>query len=227
MTIKNVSVKKMNPAPYNPREQLQPGDKDYESLKKSIKKYGFVQPIVWNERTGNIVGGHQRYYIALDLGYKSVSTKIVDLGESEEKQLNLGLNKIGGQWNEEKLSDLLNELKGFDGLDMDLTGFDTSEIDELTIAFNDIDIDLPDMPDLDEPEDMEEPAEDPFEDPGEDNNQAGPLQYIINYDDEHQKVVWNAFLRELKENYDNDAFPTHSSRIHAFLVKEVFNDGEE
>lgn len=225
MTIKNVSVKKMNAAPYNPRERLQPGSKEYESLKKSLEKYGFVQPIVWNERTGNIVGGHQRYYIALDLGYKSVSTKIVDLDEVDEKQLNLGLNKIGGHWDERKLSELLTDLKSFEDIDMDLTGFDTSEIDELTVAFDDTGLsDLPGLDEVDNEDEIAEMDDSIEEEPTEeDGNQTESLQYVITFDDKQQQAVWNTFLRELKGNYDNEAFPTHSSRIHAFLVKEVFN----
>lgn len=229
MTIKNVSVKKMNPAPYNPRERLEPGSKDYESLKKSIEKYGFVQPIVWNERTGNIVGGHQRYYIALDLKMKSVSTKIVDLDEAEEKQLNLGLNKISGQWDEKKLSELLNDLKGFEDIDMDLTGFDPTEIDELTLAFSnagfDMDMDMGESEDLEGPGiEGDEPLAVEFEPEEESNN---GLEYKITFDDEQQQAVWHEFLRNLKEDFDTDAFPTHSSRIHAFLVREVFGNEEE
>ncbi len=228
MTIKNVFLKKMNPAPYNPRERLEPGSKDYENLKKSIEKYGFVQPIVWNERTGNIVGGHQRYYIALDLGHKVVSTKIVDLDEVEEKQLNLALNKIGGQWDEKKLSELLNDLKGFEDIDMDLTGFDTTEIDELTFAFSDSDLNIDmNMGEIEDSEDQEGPGIDTdeplveFEPEDESNN---GLEYKITFDDEQQQAIWHEFLRKLKEEFDKDAFPTHSSRIHAFLVREVFSN---
>lgn len=230
MTIKNVSVKKMNPAPYNPRERLEPGSKDYESLKKSIEKYGFVQPIVWNERTGNIVGGHQRYYIALDLKMKSVSTKIVDLDEAEEKQLNLGLNKISGQWDEKKLSELLNDLKGFDDIDMELTGFDPTEIDELTLAFSNTELDIDmDMGESEDPEgpgiEMDEPLTAEFE-PEDESNSSG-LEYKITFDDEQQQAIWHEFLRKLKEDFDTEAFPTQSSRIHAFLVKKVFTNGED
>ncbi len=45
----------MNPAAYNPRRDLKPGDKDYEKLKRSIEEFGFVEPVVWNRRTGFVV----------------------------------------------------------------------------------------------------------------------------------------------------------------------------
>ncbi|MDD2300189.1 MAG: hypothetical protein PHU69_11195 [Fermentimonas sp.] len=34
-----------------------------------MTEFGYVEPIVWNEETGNIVGGHQRYKILLEAGH--------------------------------------------------------------------------------------------------------------------------------------------------------------
>lgn len=56
MDIRSIPVEKINPAPYNPRIDLQPGDPDYERIKASIERFGNVEPLVWNERTGNLVG---------------------------------------------------------------------------------------------------------------------------------------------------------------------------
>ncbi|WP_207892461.1 hypothetical protein [Paenibacillus pinisoli] len=58
MNIQTISLDKLNPATYNPRDDLQPGDPEYEKLRCSIETFGYVEPIVWNERTGNMVGGH-------------------------------------------------------------------------------------------------------------------------------------------------------------------------
>ena len=60
MLIEKVSSSKLNPAAYNPRRDLKPGDKDYEKLKRSISEFGYVEPVIWNKTTGNVVGGHQR-----------------------------------------------------------------------------------------------------------------------------------------------------------------------
>jgi ParB-like chromosome segregation protein Spo0J len=60
MDIRKIAVDKINPAPYNPRVDLKPGDEEYEKLKRSIEEFGYVEPLVWNEQTGNLVGGHQR-----------------------------------------------------------------------------------------------------------------------------------------------------------------------
>ena len=60
MNIQKISVDKLNPAEYNPRKDLKPGDKEYEKLKRSIEEFGYVEPVIWNQKTGNVVGGHQR-----------------------------------------------------------------------------------------------------------------------------------------------------------------------
>ena len=60
MNIQKISVEKLNPAVYNPRKDLKPGDKEYEKLKRSIEEFGYVEPVIWNQKTGNVVGGHQR-----------------------------------------------------------------------------------------------------------------------------------------------------------------------
>jgi len=55
MEIQKVSVDKLNSAKYNPRKDLKPGDPEYEKLKKSIEAFGYVEPAIWNKRTGNII----------------------------------------------------------------------------------------------------------------------------------------------------------------------------
>lgn len=128
MKIQKVKVDQINPAAYNPRIDLQPGDPDYEKLKHSIKAFGYVEPLVWNCRTGNLVGGHQRFKILIAQGEKEVEVSVVDLDPVKEKALNLALNKITGDWDKDKLGHLLDELTQLDGFDFDLTGFDASEI---------------------------------------------------------------------------------------------------
>ena len=66
--------------------------------KESLETFGCVEPIVWNKRTGNIVGGHQRFKVAKDLGYTEDNVVVVDLEDTQEKSLNLALNKVSGQW---------------------------------------------------------------------------------------------------------------------------------
>ena len=56
-TIRTIPISKINPARYNPRVDLKPGGAVYEKLKRSLDTFGCVEALVWNERTGNLVGG--------------------------------------------------------------------------------------------------------------------------------------------------------------------------
>jgi hypothetical protein len=40
LTVRNISVSRINPAPYNPRLDLQPGDPEYEKLRRSLDTFG-------------------------------------------------------------------------------------------------------------------------------------------------------------------------------------------
>lgn len=131
MRIQKVSISQINPAPYNPRVDLKPGDPDYEKLKNSLTVFGYVEPLVWNERTKTLISGHQRLKILISQGMEDVDVSVVDLSVEKEKALNLALNKIRGDWDEDKLGELLEELQKTPDFDIDLTGFDLPEITEL------------------------------------------------------------------------------------------------
>lgn len=131
MEIRTVKIEKINPAIYNPRDDLEPGDPEYENLKKSILKYGCVQLLVWNIRTGTLVGGHQTFKVLLELGVKEVQVCVVDLPLEQEQVLNIALNKISGRWDEVKLAVLLEELTQLPDFDVSLIGFSTPELSSL------------------------------------------------------------------------------------------------
>jgi len=135
MIIKNIPIDQINPAPYNPRLDLQPSDSEYQKLERSIKEFGYVDPLVWNQRTGNLVGGHQRFKILQDQGMKEIPCSIVDLDETKEKALNIALNKISGDWEMTRLKDLLEELDTGE-FDIELTGFDEDEVETLMTQFH-------------------------------------------------------------------------------------------
>ena len=72
MEIRKVPISLLNAAPYNPRKDLQPGDPEYQKIARSIEKYGCVEPIIWNEKTGNVIGGHQRLKVLAGWKWMSV-----------------------------------------------------------------------------------------------------------------------------------------------------------
>ena len=130
LNLRKIPIEKLNPAPYHPREDLQAGHPVYERLLESVEEFGYVQLVVWNERTGNIVGGHQRFKILQQLGYTEIDCVVVDLDELREKTLNIALNKISGNWDVPKLADLMKNLED-GGMRYELTGYTRPEIDEL------------------------------------------------------------------------------------------------
>jgi DNA modification methylase len=135
MKIETIEISKINPAVYNPRKDLKTGDPEYEHLKKSINEFGLIDPLIWNKRTGNLVGGHQRLKILKERGDKEVEVSVVDFDDAKEKALNIALNKISGDWDMPLLKDLLEELDTGD-FDMDLTGFTSKEIEDLMTQFH-------------------------------------------------------------------------------------------
>ncbi|WDL96393.1 site-specific DNA-methyltransferase [Alicyclobacillus sp. ALC3] len=130
MDIRRIAIGDINPAAYNPRIRLQPGDPEFEKLAQGMETFGLVEPLVWNERTGNLVGGHQRLTVLKMQGVTEVEVSVVSLDEAHEKALNIALNKISGDWDMPKLKDLLEELDAGE-IDMDLTGFDSEELESL------------------------------------------------------------------------------------------------
>ena len=130
MEIERRKVDELKAADYNPRKDLRPGDAEYEKLKRSIQEFGYVEPVIWNKRTGTVVGGHQRLKVMKDLGFEEVDCVVVDLDDKKEKALNIALNKISGEWDNDLLANLLKDLDG-SGYDITLTGFDLAEAQEL------------------------------------------------------------------------------------------------
>lgn len=98
---------------YNPRTIT---DAAYEGLKRSIERFGLVEPLVWNEKTDTIVGGHMRLRVLQDLGIEEVPVTVVHLDLDEEKALNVTLNNqwISGQFDRDALGTVLSELEGLD-----------------------------------------------------------------------------------------------------------------
>ncbi len=130
MNIEKKNVKDLLPADYNPRKDLKPGDPEYEKLKRSIEQFGYVEPAIWNEKTGRVVGGHQRLKVLVDMGITEVDVVVVDMDTEKEKALNIALNKISGEWDTEKLALVIADLQGTD-FDVSLTGFDPEELEDL------------------------------------------------------------------------------------------------
>jgi ParB-like chromosome segregation protein Spo0J len=120
-----VPLSLLNPAPYNPRKM---SDSARAALDKSIERFGIVELIVWNERSGNVCGGHRR--LEKLQRERATETKVVVVQidkPAEEKALNVALNSrlLVGDFTPD-LEELLVEIQGADE-----SLFDELRLDEL------------------------------------------------------------------------------------------------
>lgn len=124
LEVRILPLLELKPAPYNPRRPLLPGSPAYNKLKASLVEFGLVEPLVWNETTGHVVGGHARLRILKELGYTEVPVSVVRLSETREKALNVVLNnqEAQGRFDPRRLAELLGELEHLP--ELELTGFD-------------------------------------------------------------------------------------------------------
>jgi len=133
----------ISPSKYNPRTI---SDESMGRLTKSLAEFGNIQPITWNARTGNVVGGHQRLKVYQAMGKTEVEVWAVDLSEQKEKAANIALNKLSGEFDMPMLKDILEEIDTGD-LDMEVTGFAMDEIAEMMESVHPIEEDeVPEVP---------------------------------------------------------------------------------
>ena len=138
MNIELIAINKLKPATYNPR---QISTKQYKDLKESIERFDLVDPIIIN-KDFTIIGGHQRYKICKELKHKEIDCVVLDLSKEEERELNIRLNKSGGEFDMDILANEfdITELKDWGFLDTDF-GFNIDKI--IDNAEEDEEIEIP------------------------------------------------------------------------------------
>ena len=152
--FEEISLLDLNPATYNPRII---SNDEFNKLSRSIDEFGLVDPILVNLQTMTIIGGHQRFDVLLDEYHnngrykKLLLLKRGDIGWvftdddleiksiEHEKALNIALNKISGEWDYQKLEELLTDLSSMD-FELSLTGFDNLDLGNLGAELDDIDL---------------------------------------------------------------------------------------
>lgn len=191
-----IDIDDLIPADYNPRKITKHA---LEGLQNSLAVFGEMQPIVWNIRTGRVVGGHQRLEALKALGEKEVEVKVVDFDEEQERAANLTLNNpaIQGTWDDSKLEELLGELQGSSTFDTDVL-IDV-RLDELIAAFSTADVLAEDI----------KPSKEKLkpEDAGKDelsaslDTQPPVIQYNVVFDTETQQEKFYWLVKHLKSKY--------------------------
>jgi ParB-like chromosome segregation protein Spo0J len=130
------TLKTLKSADYNPR--VMPPE-EMASLKLALKEFGLVQPIVARKEDGLIIGGHQRVQAYRELLKERGCTQVeIDASpvpvvfvegfdDAKAKLLNVALNKIHGEWDNDKLAALFGSLTR--GAAVELSGFTKDEVD--------------------------------------------------------------------------------------------------
>jgi len=136
-----VDLDKVHPNPKNPRTM---SDSGREKLEESILSFGLVEPLVVNKDM-TIIGGHQRYFVLLDLVTEGkvqadkVPVVVFEGDERKQMLLNIALNKISGQFDYRQLSAwILEQAETPEDLDaLTLSGFTREELAALSKASDD------------------------------------------------------------------------------------------
>jgi ParB/RepB/Spo0J family partition protein len=118
----------LKPDPNNPRKR---DKRSISEIAKSIKEFGFVQPIVTDEEY-NIIIGHGRYAAAKYLGYKTVPVIIANgLTKHQRRRLQIADNRVNefSSWNDRLLAELIEEMSN--QCQIEIPGFDSDEIEKI------------------------------------------------------------------------------------------------
>jgi DNA modification methylase len=128
LTVEQVPLDQLRPDPANPRRI---GEAELDALERSLRQFGFVQPILARKEDRVVIGGHQRLVAARRLGLTSVPVTWLDVSVEQAQLLNLALNKISGSWDDALLARLLADLQATPNIDLSLSGFEEDEIKDL------------------------------------------------------------------------------------------------
>ncbi len=147
MKIQELELNKIKPYENNPRKNL-----NYDKVAKSIKDFGFQQPIVV-DKDMSIIVGHTRYEAAKRLDLKTVPVVIADLPPLKAKAYRIADNRLNedSKWDFSLLNKEFTDLMD-NHFDLDNLGFDNKELENL-ITFEPefkTDDSTPDIEDLDQ-----------------------------------------------------------------------------
>jgi DNA modification methylase len=128
LTVEEVPIDDLRPDPANPRRI---SEDELDALERSLRQFGFVQPVLARREDRTVVGGHQRLLAARRLGLATVPVTWLDLTVDQARLLGLALNKISGSWDEQLLARLLSDLQAVPDVDLTLSGFGEDEVKDL------------------------------------------------------------------------------------------------
>jgi len=125
--IEIVPLSSLSPAPTNARLH---DKKQIEMIARSIRQYGWTNPLLVDEN-GQVLSGHGRLDAARLLGLFEVPVlRFSHLTDAEKRAYALADNRLAekARWDTDILAIELEALANLD-IDVEITGFDTAEID--------------------------------------------------------------------------------------------------
>ena len=227
LKIESININEIKPANYNPR--LIKGE-EFQKLEESINEFGLVDPIIINLENNNIIGGHQRYDVLMKnkdkgnenlfliklgkIGWVFNNTDLNIKDENHEKALNIALNKISGEWDNNKLSELIGDLN-LTGFNINLTGFDDIEILSLELEQSGLN-------DFEEIETKEQNDKEECNNADDKNNifTDESLTYTLNFNTETQENHFLKLIENLKKEDKNNQTITQ-------LLIQYLNNNED
>lgn len=213
--VETVHRSEIKNAEYNPRIIDTEAKK---KLKENLEKHGLIEPIVWNRKTGNLVGGHQRLE-ALDTleGSKdyTLDVSVISVDERDEAILNVQLNNpsMQGTWDLDKLADMNLDF----GIDFEEMGFDQFDIDFMFDG-DDRFSQLFETPEAEATKNTLSEIKEARENMNERMDERGNLNWytMIVFKDEEEK----------KEFYKKIHVPIYEEIIRADVIDRIKNDGK-
>jgi ParB-like chromosome segregation protein Spo0J len=129
MKIQEMEIEKLIPYARNSRTH---SDEQVAQLAASIREFGWTNPILIDGENG-IIAGHGRLAAARKLGLKKIPViELSHLSSTQKKALIIADNKLAlnAGWDNDMLALEFEELK-LEAFDLELLGFDKTEIDKL------------------------------------------------------------------------------------------------
>ncbi|RAP49285.1 MAG: hypothetical protein BZ138_07850 [Methanosphaera sp. rholeuAM270] len=229
MKFEKIKLSELIPSEYNPRI-ISPSEE--EKLSENLNEFGLVDPIIINLKNNHIIGGHQRYNVLKakygnDVDFEDPDFYIIKLGdigwvfeeknlkikdENHEKLLNIALNKIQGEWDYSKLTDVLDELND-SNINMDLSGFDKIELDSILTNtdlfefedesyYEDID-DEYEEEEVTEVIDLDDENEIGSEEDVSDIEEPSVFKYTVQFNSQLQQQKFFKLLDKIRADYEN------------------------
>lgn len=128
LSIRRVALDALHLDPSNAREH---GDRNLETIRASLTRFGQAEPLVVHKGTGRVIGGNGRLVAMRDLGWTECDVVELDSDEVTATALGIALNRTAelADWDMPTLGSLLESLRAEDALDG--VGYSESELDDL------------------------------------------------------------------------------------------------